>query len=112
MPIVRIAFILDFILALGLFAVALPVSQAGAAEVSPRVCLSKVQQREAVASGRAIPLAQARDAIKSIGRRDNIRAQLCEGSNGLVYVLTLLSRSGKVSRVTIDASTGAILRGR
>jgi uncharacterized membrane protein YkoI len=87
------------------------VSAAAAAEVNARVCLNKNQQHAAVASGRAIPLARARAALKGRSRRDVIGARLCESPNGLVYLLTLLPRSGKVSRVAIDAATGVIIRG-
>lgn len=87
-----------------------------AADRSPRVCLGVAEQRAAIAAGRAIPLAQVRGKVAPAtgkGRRtDIINAQLCESPQGLVYVLTLLARNGKVSRVTVDAATGAVVRGR
>jgi uncharacterized membrane protein YkoI len=40
-----------------------------------------------------------------------VRARLCEGGKGLVYMLTVLSRDGKVARVTVDATSGSVLTG-
>jgi uncharacterized membrane protein YkoI len=83
-----------------------------AADASPRTCLSKAEQRAAVASHQAVPLAQA---IKSLHARDRraevVRAELCRRDNGLVYVLTLLARSGKVTRATVDAGSGELING-
>ena len=86
-------------------------SIANAADTSPRACLSKEAQRAAVADRRAMPLA---DAVKTVQRHkgDLVRARLCQGPNGLVYVLTLLSRNGKVTRTTLDAASGSVVSGR
>src|SRR5215207_6584730 len=77
--------------------------------VADRRCLSKEQQRAAIASGKAVQLAVALKAVKRRG--DVVRACLREGSNGLVYMLTVLARDGKVTRVTIDATSGSVLTG-
>ena len=84
-----------------------------AADPQQHACLSKAEQRAAVAEHRAIPLARA---IKS--RRENghhaelVRARLCRRGDGLVYVLTLLGRSGRVISETVDATTGEPINGR
>jgi uncharacterized membrane protein YkoI len=70
-------------------------------------CLSKEQQRTAIVSGKAVRLGVALKAVKRRG--DVVRARLCEGENGLVYVLTVLARDGKVTRVTVDATSGSVL---
>ena len=107
MPVSRL---LTAVLLLG--ALGLPVR---AAEVPPHRgnCLNKAEQRAAVAAQRAIPLAQA---IKLLQERDKrtevVRARLCRRGEGLVYVLTLLARSGKVTRATIDAANGELINGR
>ncbi|MGE0062540.1 MAG: PepSY domain-containing protein [Xanthobacteraceae bacterium] len=90
--------------------------EAAAADRSPRACLGKAEQRAAVAARRALPLGQVRNNL-NLGNRKGVRgdvisARLCTGQHGLVYVLTVLARNGKVSRVTVDAATGAVLRGR
>jgi hypothetical protein len=79
----------------------------------PHACLSKAEQRAAVAERRAIPLAQAVKALRAHGRRaELVRARLCRHGESLAYVLTLLPRSGKVTRVTVDAANGEVINGR
>jgi uncharacterized membrane protein YkoI len=94
-----------------LAALALP---AAAAEVSSRgACLSKTEQSAAVAAGRAVPLARAIKALREHGKRaEVVRARLCRRGDDLVYMLTLLSRSGKVTLATVDAATGELINGR
>src|SRR5262249_5359078 len=90
---------------------ALPAVPAFAAD-SPRLaCLSKDAQRDALASHQAVPLAQAIHLIRPKYKGDVVRARLCRGPNGLVYMLTLLSRSGKVTRATVDAVNGTVVGG-
>jgi uncharacterized membrane protein YkoI len=38
-----------------------------------------------------------------------VRARLCHGKNGLVYLLTVLARDGKVARLTVDAAKGTVV---
>ena len=84
-----------------------------AADSPQRACLSKAEQRAAVADRKAIPLAQAIKAQRERGvRAEVVRASLCRGGAGLVYLLVLLDRNGKVTRATIDAANGAIMTGR
>jgi uncharacterized membrane protein YkoI len=71
-----------------------------------RACLSKAEQRAAVASHKAIPLAKALKARTRVRHGDLVRAQLCQEGDRLVYVLTLLGRSGKVITATVDAASG------
>ncbi len=76
-------------------------------------CLNKAEQRAAVASHRAVSLGHAIKALHSHRHRvDVVRARLCRHGEGLVYVLTLLSRSGKVTRATVDAANGELINGR
>jgi uncharacterized membrane protein YkoI len=84
-----------------------------AADAPYRPCLNKAEQRSAVASRQAIPLAQAIKSLQGHGRRaDLVRARLCRRGEGLVYVLTLLARNGKVTRATVDAANGEVINGR
>jgi hypothetical protein len=77
------------------------------------VCLSKAEQRAAVAEHRAIPLAQAIKSLHVYGRRaELVRARLCRHDDALVYVLTLLARSGKVTSATVDATNAKFINGR
>jgi uncharacterized membrane protein YkoI len=92
--------------------VALAAAPAFAADADRRVCLNKEAQRAAVLSGQALPLAKAIHAVRGRNRGELVRARLCRGENGLVYVLTLLARNGKVTRATIDAANGSVIGGR
>jgi len=84
-----------------------------AANAPHRACLSKAEQRAAVDSHRAIPLAQVIKSLHAHGTRaELVRARLCRRGEGLVYVLTLLPRSGKVTRTTVDAANGELITGR
>jgi hypothetical protein len=89
------------------------VAPAMAADAPHRACLNKAEQRAAVASRLAIPLAQVIKSLHGHGRRTElVRARLCHRGEGLVYVLTLLARNGKVTRATVDAADGKLINGR
>lgn len=76
-------------------------------------CLSKAEQRAAVAAHHAISLADAIHSLRAHGKRaEVVRARLCRRGDKLVYVLTLLARSGKVIRANVDASSGELATGR
>jgi uncharacterized membrane protein YkoI len=83
----------------------LPQSAVQAAEVSS--CLSKEQRQTVQASGKVVPLASAKHAVPA-HKGEVVRAKLCQRPSGLVYLLTLLARDGKVTQVTIDASSGRL----
>jgi uncharacterized membrane protein YkoI len=89
-------------------AFALAVLTAAPADAAERRCLTKEQQRAAIASGKAVRLSVA---VRAVKRGEVVRARLCEGGKGLVYMLTVLSRDGKVVRVTVDATSGSVLTG-
>ena len=111
MPVLRH---LTAVLLLGALAAPGLSAPALAADPPPeRACLSKAEQRAAVAASRAIPLAQAIKSLHEHGRRPEVvRARLCHRGEGLVYVLTLLARSGKVTSATVDAGNGELINGR
>ncbi|HEY4983214.1 MAG TPA: hypothetical protein VII24_15045 [Pseudolabrys sp.] len=95
-------------LLLGLLAV-----PAFAADPPDLACLTKTEQRAAVAAHKAIPLAQAIKSMREHGHwAEVVRARLCRRGDDLAYVLTLLAHSGKVTRATVDAANGEILNGR
>jgi hypothetical protein len=76
-------------------------------------CLSKAEQRAEVAAHRAISLGQAIHTLRAHGKRaEVVRARLCWRGDKLVYVLTLLARSGKVIRANVDAGSGEVVSGR
>ena len=76
-------------------------------------CLSKSEQRAAVASKAAMSLGDAIKSLRAHGRRaEVVRARLCRRDEKLVYVLTLLGRSGRVREVNVDALSGELIAGR
>jgi uncharacterized membrane protein YkoI len=76
-------------------------------------CLTKAEQRAAVTANKAISLAQAIKVLREHRRYSEVvRARLCRQDQKLVYVLTLLGRSGKVVTATIDAVNSEYQLGR
>jgi len=70
-------------------------------------CLTRAEQRAAVDDHKAISLGQAIKSLRQYRKHSEVvRARLCRQNEKLVYVLTLLGRSGKVVDVTIDAING------
>jgi uncharacterized membrane protein YkoI len=107
MPVYRL---LPALLLLGFLAAT--ASPGRAADSPHRTCLNKAEQRAAVASHRAIRLAQAIKFARKHGRKGEVlRARLCHRGDRLVYVLTLLARSGKVTRASVDAANGELING-
>jgi uncharacterized membrane protein YkoI len=84
------------------------------AELARHACLTKSEQRAAVATRRAISLAEAiKSAHKHSKKKSEVvRARLCRRGERLVYVLTLLAPNGKVTRANIDAANGELIKGR
>jgi uncharacterized membrane protein YkoI len=82
------------------------------ADAPHRACLAKAEQHAALAANRAIPLAQAIKSLREHGHpAELVQARLCHRGETLVYVLTLLARSGKVTRATVDAANGELIGG-
>lgn len=96
-------------LLVGLMLAFVPAPVAMAAEVSG--CLTKEQRQAEQQSGRVVPLAWAKRAVPA-HKGEVVGAKLCQRPQGLVYLLTLLARDGKVTRVAVDASSGRLAGGR
>lgn len=86
------------------------------AAADAQACLSKSEQRAAISNGQAVPLAAAIRSVRSVhtakrsrGSREVIKARLCREPKGLVYVLTVLSRDGKVTHSSVDATSGKVV---
>ena len=78
-----------------------------AAEIT-HACLDQKERRAEVESGRVVRLATALRAVRSKMPGTLVRARLCRGNDGLVYVLTVLAHDGKVARLTVDAAKGSL----
>ena len=88
----------------------LSLAPAGAAELA-QVCLDQKERRAEVESGRVVRLDTALRAVRSKMPGTLVRARLCRGNDGLVYVLTVLARDGKVARLIVDAVKGSPVGG-
>jgi uncharacterized membrane protein YkoI len=86
------------------------LTPAAAEQERPR-CLSRAEQRAAIAAGEAIPLAAARRMLRQRMGGELVRARLCHEPSRLIYLLTVLARDGKVRRVTVDATNGTVISG-
>ena len=69
-------------------------------------CLSQKERLAETASGRLIRLSTAMRTAKRRMPGAVVRARLCHGHDGLVYVLTVLAHDGKVARIAVDALKG------
>src|ERR1700732_2111068 len=86
------------------------LAPAYAAELE-HACLDQKERRAEVESGRVVRLDTALRAVRSKVPGTLVRARLCHGNDGLVYVLTVLPRDGKVARLTVDAVKGTLVGG-
>jgi uncharacterized membrane protein YkoI len=85
------------------------ISQMPASAAARLHCLSRNEQRAAIASGHAVPLAAARRSARHRAAGELVRARLCREGGHLVYLLTVLPRDGKVRRVTVNAENGKVV---
>jgi uncharacterized membrane protein YkoI len=111
--IVRAAAIVLTVLTLGLahaeeatVPAAPPHPEAGPTE---HACLDQKERKAAEESGKVIHLAAAMRAARKRAPGTLVQARLCRGKDGLVYVLTVLARDGKVARLTVDAVKGTVV---
>ena len=74
-------------------------------------CLTRAEQRAAIAESRVIPLATAKRMLRQRIAGELLRARLCSGSGRLIYLLTVLTHDGKVRHVTVDATNGTVIGG-
>jgi uncharacterized membrane protein YkoI len=75
-------------------------------------CLTPAERRAAVSGGQAIPFAQAQRALRPEHRGEVLQARLCRSDAGMVYLLTVMQRHGKVVRIRVDAKSGQIVQVR
>ena len=96
------------ILLLGLALCAAPDNAAAAER---RGCLSPEERQAVLAARKAVPLARAIRVVKAKLGGEVVKARLCRQERGLVYVLTVLARDGKVTLARVDAADGQWLEG-
>ena len=92
------------------------LAAAPAAAEEDRACLSKAEQKAALSTGQTVTLAaairSARGSVRGRGAREVVKARLCREEKGLVYLLTLLTRDGKVTHTAVDATSGKVVGAR
>ena len=90
---------------------AAPVSEPPHPDSAPvsHACLDQKERKAVEESGKVIHLAAALRAARKRAPGTLIQARLCRGNDGLVYVLTVLARDGKVTRLTVDAVKGTLV---
>lgn len=81
-------------------------------DAAAHVCLDQKERRAEYDSGKVVRLGIAMRAARARMAGTVVRARLCQGKDGLVYVLTVLGRDGKVARITVDAAKGTLVGGR
>jgi hypothetical protein len=72
-------------------------------------CVPRREAIAAVASGRVLPLRQVRGTAEEAAKGEMINAELCTREGASVYVVTVLSTSGKVVYVTLNAASGKLV---
>ena len=60
---------------------------------------------------KTVPLARAIRVVKAKLGGEVVKARLCRQERGLLYVLTVLARDGKVTQARVDAADGHWLDG-
>jgi uncharacterized membrane protein YkoI len=81
------------------------------ADAEPRHCLTPTESRVAVKTHKVVPLAKAIRRVRARHPGDLVAVRMCEEGKRLLYVLTVLPRSGKVVHASVDAATGAMVGG-
>jgi uncharacterized membrane protein YkoI len=77
--------------------------------LAAHACLDQKERRAETTSGGVVRLTTAIHAAKGRMPGTVIRARLCHGQDGLVYVLTVLARDGKVAQIIVDAVKGTLV---
>jgi hypothetical protein len=95
------------------FVLSLPVlfATAHGAAAEPRHCLTPAESRQAVKIHKVVPLAKAIRRVRARYPGDLVAVRMCQEGKHLLYVLTVLPRSGKVVHASVDAATGAMVGG-
>ena len=95
-----------------LFGFAIGCAAAQTAAAAERgACLTPEERRAVIAARKAVPLARAMHVVRTKVAGEVVKARLCRQDKSLVYVLTVLSRSGKVLQARVDAADGHWLGG-
>jgi uncharacterized membrane protein YkoI len=81
------------------------------AETETVHCLDQKERKSESDTNHLVRLGAAMRVARTRMPGTVVRARLCRGNDGLVYVLTVLARDGKVARLTVDAVKGTLVGG-
>ncbi len=104
-------FVLAAVFALILAGAPVRAEEAAHPARAEHACLDQRERRAETESGKLIRLSAAMHTARSRMPGTVVRARLCHGHEGLVYVLTVLAHDGKVARIAVDAVKGTLLGG-
>jgi hypothetical protein len=96
-------------LLLGLFVCA--AMPGGASAEERKNCPSSEERRAIIGTHKAGPFGRALRVVKAKLSGEVVKERLCRQERGLVYVLTVLARDGKVTQAWVDAADGRWLEG-
>src|SRR5690606_25370759 len=88
------------------------LASAALADDSAADCLSREERRAAAAGSEIVRVGGVIRSLEGHAGSAVIGARLGRSPAGLVYVLTLLGRDGKVTRARVDASSGVLIGAR
>jgi uncharacterized membrane protein YkoI len=71
-------------------------------------CLSSDQARLSVQAERLIEMPEAAQLARGKAGGEVVSANLCRVNQRLMYVIAILSRDGRVARVSVDAKTRSV----
>jgi hypothetical protein len=81
----------------------------GVTSAAAQGCLSAGDARAAVQSGDVVPLSRVLGKIRAAGGGEVLPTpQLCNVGGRLVYMVNVLTSSGAIKRLTVDARSGNI----
>ena len=94
-----------------LFVLGCCAAATAAAAADRNGCLSPDERRAAMSAQHAVSLGRAMRVARARFAGEVVKARLCRQEKGLVYVLTVLARDGKVMQARVDAADGHWLGG-
>ena len=77
----------------------------------PKVVFTEAAGQIAGQVGQVVSLATAIKTSRTKVTGEVVKARLCQSPKGLVYLLTVLARDGKVARLTVDVQSGKLVSG-
>lgn len=80
-------------------------------EVKTVHCLDQKERKAESDANHLVRLSAAMRVARTRMPGTVVQARLCRDNDGLVYVLTVLARDGKVARLTVDAVKGTLVGG-